>query len=234
MHLVLIEMSGNQPFIFGTNKQRENIGASELTTMISKWADDAIETIHQTPDQTAPTVAKQVVRVVTASGKVVLLVTETDTARSEQIAHTLVTEVTSQAVQYAPGLAVDGAFVLVTHDDLATDRGQRELLRRVHAAARPAAAARFPQVPFAAICRYSGLPATVPLPAVAPRSTQTLDDVQAAARGHGVAADRGVSHRRGWRGPAARRRCRPGADLEVRVRRPGQRRPGRHRTGEGG
>ncbi len=164
MHLVLIETAGNQDFIFGTNKQRENIGASELTANVREWARTATED------------DSRIIEVVAASGKVVLLVTETGETASGRTARKLIIEITKRAAEHAPGLTLDGAFIPVTMDDLATDEGQRELLLRVHAAVgsyvatRPAPAARFPQVPFAALCRYSGLPATTPLPRPSDRS----------------------------------------------------------------
>ncbi|WP_131766760.1 hypothetical protein [Candidatus Protofrankia californiensis] len=46
-HLVLVEASGIQSFIFDTNKRRENVGASQLVDSVGEWT--AEELTHLVP-----------------------------------------------------------------------------------------------------------------------------------------------------------------------------------------
>lgn len=51
MFVVLIQTSGKQPYIFGTNKLRENVGASQLT--YESGAKFVLQAIDALPDRRA-------------------------------------------------------------------------------------------------------------------------------------------------------------------------------------
>ncbi len=168
MHIVLIETVSNQPFIFGTNKLRENVGASELvlragTQFVQEAMDrtevQGVETIHL------------------ASGKALLMV-ETASVGEDLIGH-----VTRRALEEAPGLGVIG----VVGEAFDLDRDSvHERLRDVHLeheAFRSHLAgpeSRFPRLPFVADCATSGLPASI-LGHIGPESAE-LSAVTAAKR----------------------------------------------------
>lgn len=176
MFLVLIETSGNQNYIFSTNKLKENIGASELTYRSGTlWVLNAIaevtgnQRLRDSQDsrrlqqillsvELNPPIENTQTRVeiiVSTSGKALLLVK--DKADAQQI----IQIVTTKALQEAPGLEIGGVF---EEFDWQTEHlGQ--VNQKVHRAyelnrsCRPSSALRFLRLPLLNECSTSGLPA---------------------------------------------------------------------------
>ena len=171
--LVLLETTGNQRFVFATNRLAENAGASELIWRAgSCFVLDAVRPglFSKTPRQLAanlldetrnPRLAVPIQEsdaevIIAASGKALLL------TGSRQRAEDIVTAATRRALVEAPGLDLKGTIFG------GIDLGHANMdaaLRRVHeelAALRarvPGPEMRFPQLPVVDVCRSSGLPA---------------------------------------------------------------------------
>ena len=173
MHLVMLESSGNQHYIFGSNRLAEAIGASQLTlevgTDVAMRATDAVfgtafksaslrELTQKLRDQCwgradAPTVINAM------SGKALIAVPDRPCGRR------LVQQATQIAVTEMPGLQFSG-FVsersfawsdteYTLHDcSLEVHRGITELRADAHQPIE-----RYRQWPLADICATSGLPA---------------------------------------------------------------------------
>ena len=174
VHLVLIETSSNQAFIFATNKLRENVGASELIyrtgtqyvlEAVEKaggpalWDADAAALRDRLRDPgTNPPIESgkaPVEVIISASGKALLLVRDRETAEG------IVADVTSRALEQAPGLAVHGAIVPLDFDadNLHEKIGEVHVEHTRLRAELPGPETRFQRLPIVAECRTSGLPA---------------------------------------------------------------------------
>ncbi|WP_017306834.1 Cas10/Cmr2 second palm domain-containing protein [Spirulina subsalsa] len=177
-YLVLIETSGNQQFIFSTNRLRENIGASELTYQAgTKWV---LEAVAEANDQTSLQVwtdskrlrkllrdseinppiedEKKPVEILTAaSGKALLLVKDKETAKK------IISEVTRKALFEAPGLDVAGVYEKI--EDWTEKNSLAQAIKKVHKtfeklrSRRPSPENRFLALPIIAKCSYSDFPA---------------------------------------------------------------------------
>ncbi|MET0752486.1 MAG: hypothetical protein ABWZ66_03905 [Pyrinomonadaceae bacterium] len=146
-YLILLETSGNQRYIFSTNKLRENIGASELTYQIGAiFTKDLAEKI---PSEIEP--------IITTSGKALLLVD------NEKLAKAVVQAVTKHALLKMPGLTVHGAICKVEDEHSAENLQQAisEVHHRLEEIRHqvPSNLQRFQRLPFAAECASSNLPA---------------------------------------------------------------------------
>lgn len=151
MFLVLIETSGNQNYIFATNKLRENVGASELISNVGKKVGEvAKEAARNASEQSG---SGKVDLIVATSGKALLLVPELETAKR------IVGEVTQHFLKEAPGLDVRGAICEVgqkhIHQVVKDVHRRHEQLR----VCVPGPVERFQRLPVVAECSTSGLPA---------------------------------------------------------------------------
>jgi hypothetical protein len=149
-HFVLLETGANQAFVFASNKQAVNVGASELILRAgSEWPREAAREV---------TGGVQDCVVVAASGKAVLVVDSVEAGRA------VIRAVTARALRDAPGLEVWG---VVDEEPVGEDpRAYGPALKRVHdlhkrwRALRPSPLLRQLTLPYSQPCQYSGLPAT--------------------------------------------------------------------------
>lgn len=146
-HVVLIETSGNQPYVFSTNKRRENVGASELIDSVARvWLKDWMKSHSSVTDQHV---------LVAASGKILLIAPDQATAKN------LVRFITQQALRKAPGLDVCGVIRPIGEGSNAEMDAVTAVHRDFPAVrnARPGPDERYLRLPVVAECESSGLPA---------------------------------------------------------------------------
>ena len=169
--LVLIETSGNQAYVFQSNRLKEMVGASELTWQCGvRWIGEAICAItgkkfngpHRdwlVDAANNPPFASggKVEAIQLTSGKALLIVDCAETAK------TIISTVTRRALHEAPGLDVCGFFVPLGDVTSASAIGTAlEALYQGFAEAkmrRPSVHARFPMQPVLMPCNSTGLPA---------------------------------------------------------------------------
>jgi len=167
MWLVLLETSGNQAYIFDTNRRRENVGASHLIASLGDWARDALtEETGLSPAAARLARGDGAELLTEAAGRVQIIVRERAQARA------LIAAVTGRAMLEAPGLDVCGVSVdfawsgqeggRSTGRPLAWAIAEAERLLAEARRARPAQpSARFPRLPLADQCGSSPMPAAV-------------------------------------------------------------------------
>lgn len=175
MHLVLIETSGNQAYIFATNKLRENVGASELTYRVgTEWALNAVrdargpdlwnddvkqlrENLVSSALNPPITQARYPIEVIVAtSGKMLFLSASVDKAKE------VIARLTTTAVEKSPGIDVFGVISdPIDWSRETLDEVTRKLSKKyeLHRSLRPSPDLRFMRLPIVDECATSGLPA---------------------------------------------------------------------------
>lgn len=165
-YLVFFETSGNQAYVYATNKLRENIGASELTYRAgTQWVLEAAG-LHDVPTGNPAEfrewlankpVSDGVEVILCTSGKALLRVSD------EPAAVTIVKAVTSRAAREAPGLSITGAIVpLEGRDKQSVAKAMKAAHERFNnnRDLMPTPSQRFAMLPFCEPCATTGLPAS--------------------------------------------------------------------------
>ena len=215
MYIVLIETSGNQNYIFSTNKLKENIGASDLTYRSgTQWILDAVGEITGSrslqirrkdsdrlrkllldskinPPIENPDTKVEVI--LAASGKALLLVKGKDDAQK------IIQKVTHRALREAPGLEISGVFCEFDWNNAVLG----EINKKVHKeyekvrSLKPSVDLRFLRLPVIDECATSGLPASKSLlnPEKELVSTSWVSEIKQEAHNEGIDRVKALLHR---------------------------------------
>lgn len=180
-YLLFLETSGNQAYLYATNRLKESIGASELTYRTgTRWLLQAVEQVGGPTGLWAPEGLDRValrqgqrrngIEVILAtSGKGLVLVQDQMQARD------ILRKVSETVLREAPGLDVCGAIVpLHDESDAGFARAYHEVHERYNQARNlmPSPVERYPMLPGVQACASSGHPA---------ERSQTLHKVGSAA-----------------------------------------------------
>jgi hypothetical protein len=207
MYLVLIETSGNQNYIFSTNKLRENIGASELTYRAgTEWVLDAVKEItgnqlwnsdrvklreNLLNQQTIESSGILVEVIIATSGKALIIVKDRNHATQ------IIQKVTKRALCEAPGLDICGVISNEFNWNIweninSKKKGLGLVNEEVHQkfelvrSNRPSPSSRFLRLPIIDECATSGLPASTKKDK---RTSKPISSVSASKQSQEVSQD---------------------------------------------
>lgn len=183
--LVLIETSGNQSYIFETNKRRENVGASQLVHELgATWLPGALESLGVVAGRAED---DKVEVLVASSGKALVVVP------AGALGEDLVAAVTTRALTEAPGLDVCG--VVSEPFTWGDQGGLAAASRQVHhqfqdvRSRRPGPQLRALRLPIVAPCATTGLAAAL---ARREAAGEAPIDISAASAAKWDASERGL------------------------------------------